>query len=246
MNLCKKIFLLLIFILVFIILNCLWTKKNGFGIGCEGLTPVVTINFSKLQMYENSNFIYTSDMASANIVLGGCTNIIDMGFDNPAGISVQLEWNSSKTSFQSATILLSNPANNYPATIDGTLDTFTQIVGGPYKLVPLRCSTSIPVILNFSQLQIYQNAALSYTQATSTLTANEECGIVYLKNFDAASPVTNVVLYWDSGHTAIVDAWIYDTGSQIQSTITAPASPVTPDTFTNVLGGTYQLVPVRP
>ncbi|MDH4199921.1 MAG: hypothetical protein OEV66_06025, partial [Spirochaetia bacterium] len=227
-----------------------FNQKPISNIDCvEGGMPV-QINFSKLQIYENSSFVYSYDMAkSAVIDHGDYCKVINISFADPVNpttiYEIDLFWNSDKTAFKSASIYLSN-TSSYPATIDGTLDTFTQIIGGPYKLVPLRCSTSIPVILNFSQLQIYQNAALSYTQATSTLTANEECGIVYIRNFDTASAVTGLNLYWDTGRTAIIDAWIYDTGSQIQSTIAAPASPVTPDTFTNVLGGTYQLVPVRP
>ncbi|MDH4199920.1 MAG: hypothetical protein OEV66_06020 [Spirochaetia bacterium] len=244
MNLGKKIFLLLMLVLTLINLNCPWLSNKPIGLfPCEGVIPV-NVNFSRLKVYENASMIYTSDITADGINSNGCSTVY-MNFYNPPGISVDLYWNSDKTAFKNA-YLGTVYGQSYPATIDGTLDTFTQIVGGPYKLVPLRCSTSTPVTLNFSQLQIYQNAALVYTQATSALTANEECGILYLRNFDTASPVTGLNLYWDTGHTAIIDAWIYDTGSQIQSTITAPASPVTPDTFTSITGGTYQLVPVRP
>jgi hypothetical protein len=213
--------------------------------------PVTTfaVNFSYLQYYEDNNFVYTYDMINANII-ETCNSIkFDLYDDyyNPTGLyMIFSHWLDSDLTLLDY-ISLSTGDILYDAGINGTFETFTQITASIYRLVPIRCSNSFPVTLNFSQIEVYDNSLLVHTQNTSTLTAKEECGIIYIRGFDTNSAgIEGFNLYWDAGQTSITDTWIYAAPWQIQSGITGPNVSILPDDFTSITDGNFQLVPVRP
>lgn len=243
------------FITGFIFVSCQGCNPDNSGTGNDPVPDCFMnsypVNFSYLQVYENEVLIYTFDMDDTNIV-ESCNNQISIYLNyystgNPTGLGeIFSRWHDySYTTLDY--IYITRPELTYNATINGSFETFTEILGGPYRLVPVRCSTSTSTPLNFSQIQVYNNTALVHTQNTSTLTATEDCDIIYVRGFDAnSSGINGFNLYWDSNHTTITDVWIYSDSGQIQSVINGPNANIIPDDFTNISGGMIQLIPVRP
>jgi hypothetical protein len=97
-----------------------------------------SINFSQMEIYKNNSLIFTYNLLNLTSLTCDLGSLhISFPDNTPDNIrAIYFYWNADETAFDSVEIVVAG--QNIPATIDGTLDTFTEISGGQYRIVPIR------------------------------------------------------------------------------------------------------------
>lgn len=134
-----KYFLLLLFFMP--LWRCFFTLEGDGIIEPPCTHSSVIVNFSQLQVYESGSLTYTQNMADATVeYLAGLCNadIIHFTFGNSANITrIRLEYLPDQSAYDQVVLFLAGGGGVY-LTIDGSLDNFTEMIGGNYRIVPVR------------------------------------------------------------------------------------------------------------